>query len=376
MVGVWRGSQWAAVGLGLAVAACMQNQTFVCDNDAQCVAGNGVGQCEVDKHCSYPDEDCESGRRYGEWSGERSGQCVAPDVAGTSSSTGAVAETSTSVTATTTNATTLTTSVDSSTSTGDPGASTSSVGSSESTGNMPIVPLGHWPLDEGRGAIVHDIGSGAHDGVIEDGMWVAGIDGGGALHFPAEDDGVDIGAYEEYDLVDAPGFTLMGWAKFDTVQISNVSVIAKFGAYALQFWKNNMGLPAARPVVTLYPEGATGDGDTDGPVGEYGTVVCSGMELFYEGATSDAEDITVWHHYAGTYDVATRMLRLYVDGTMVCEEDVSSGMLDGTIKVTTTRLQLARWQTSGPTLLGSIDDVRIYDLMISGEEIAAIVASR
>ncbi|HWB73751.1 MAG TPA: LamG domain-containing protein [Nannocystaceae bacterium] len=371
-----RGAQRYGAGLLLVLCACMRNQTFVCDNDAQCVAGNGVGQCEADRHCSYPDADCESGRRYGEWAGERSGQCVAEGVASTggSSSSGAVAETSTSVGATT-NATTVTTAMESSTGTSDPGTSTSGAGSSESTGTHPIVPLGHWPLDEGRGAIVYDMGSAGHDGVLEGAMWIAGPDGSGALRFPAEDDGVDIGAYEEYDLVDAPGLSVMGWAKFDDFVIANVSIIAKFGSFALQFWGND-DLTGAHPVISLYPEGATGDGDTDGPVNQYGSVYCSTTDLLLVNPPSDAENLGLWHHYAATYDVGTRMLRLYVDGTMVCEEDVSSGMLDGTILVTTTRLQLGRWQTSGPTLLGAIDDVRIYDQMLSSEDVAAIAASR
>lgn len=372
---VGRGSQWPAFGLGLVLAACMQNQTFVCDNDAQCVAGNGVGQCEADQRCSYPDEDCESGRRYGEWAGAHSGQCVAPDLASTgSSSSGAVAETSTSVTTTITT-TATTTSMDSSTSGGDPTTSTSGAASSESTGNMSIVPLGHWPLDEGRGAIVYDLGSAAHDGVLEGAMWITGPDGSGALRFPAEDDGVDIGAYDEYDLVDAAGLSVMGWAKFDDFVIANPSIIAKFGSFALQFWGND-DLTGAHPVISLYPEGATGDGDTDGPVNQYGSVYCSTADLLLVNPPSDAQNLGLWHHYAATYDVGTRMLRLYVDGAIACEEDVSSGMLDGSIKVTTTRLQLGRWQTSGPTLLGSIDDVRIYDVMLSSEDVAAIAAAR
>ncbi len=359
----------AVLVLVLAAGSCAGDDAFVCNNDAQCVAGDGMGRCEADQRCSYPDDDCASGRRYGRWSGARSGQCVDDSsIAGTSSG-------SSSGPSTTTTVTTSTTTNDASTSgagsTSSTGGSTGGSSSGESTGNIPLVPLGHWPLDEGDGVIIYDSGSAAHDGVLEDGMWVAGPGRSPALRFPAEDAGVDVGAYTEYDLVGASGLTLMGWARFDDFVIANVSIIAKFGSFGLQFWGNDE-LSGAHPVVYLYPEGSSADGDTDGPIDQYGGVFCSGVDLLLDGPT-DAENLSVWHHYAATYDLDSRMLRLFVDGAEICGRDVSSEMLDGTIEVGTTRLQLGRWQTSGPTLLGAIDDVRIYDVAIAPEDIVAIV---
>ena len=365
---VGRGAQRCGAGLAFVLVACGQSEAFVCDNDAQCVAGNGIGRCEDDHRCSYPDEDCASGRRYGQYAGDKSGQCVAPDVADTGGATTTDASSSSSAATTTTTTSSTTTSATTS------GGDTSGSSSESTTGTAATTPLGHWPLDEGQGAIVYDAGSAAHDGVLEGGMWVEGVVGTNALRLPAEDDGVDVGAYGEYDLVDAPGLSLMGWARFDDFVIANVSIIAKFGSFGLQFWGND-DLTGAHPVVYLYPDGASADGDTDGPIDSYGGVYCSSSDLLLDGP-SPAENLSVWHHYAATYHLDDRMLRLYIDGVMVCENDVSSGMLDGRIKVTTTKLQLGRWQTSGPTLLGSIDDVRIYDVMIASDEVAAIASMR
>ena len=48
----------------LALPACPQNEPFRCVEDSQCNVENG-GVCEVEfEHCSYPDNDCESGYRF------------------------------------------------------------------------------------------------------------------------------------------------------------------------------------------------------------------------------------------------------------------------------------------------------------------------
>lgn len=60
--------------LGRGVPGCGAS-SFVCESDESC-AGLSDGQCEADGHCSIPDADCSSGRRYAAHSGELSGHCV------------------------------------------------------------------------------------------------------------------------------------------------------------------------------------------------------------------------------------------------------------------------------------------------------------
>lgn len=74
---------WRRVGVGSAVAwgvlltiGCRAPQTFNCQDDAGC---GDTGQCEANGFCSFPDGECESGRRYGDLAGAGlQGQCVAP----------------------------------------------------------------------------------------------------------------------------------------------------------------------------------------------------------------------------------------------------------------------------------------------------------
>ena len=72
-----------AVGVLLGVG-CSNSETFNCQDDAGCGTN---GQCEANGFCSFPDAECESGRRYGDLAGAGlQGQCVAEN----ESSTGAL----------------------------------------------------------------------------------------------------------------------------------------------------------------------------------------------------------------------------------------------------------------------------------------------
>ena len=62
---------------------------FGCADAEDCVANGADGVCEATGFCSFPDEDCDSGRRYGELAGDDlAGECVEDTAAsGTGSGT-------------------------------------------------------------------------------------------------------------------------------------------------------------------------------------------------------------------------------------------------------------------------------------------------
>ena len=84
---------WLAVVAWL--TACGAEDTFACSEDNQCENAGNAGQCESNGYCSFEDEDCPGGRRYGDLAGGGlAGVCVADD-AGTGSTTGPSGSTST-----------------------------------------------------------------------------------------------------------------------------------------------------------------------------------------------------------------------------------------------------------------------------------------
>ncbi len=76
--------------------------TFPCSSDEQCTRGGATGVCQAAGYCSFPDDGCESGQRYGDLApGDLAGTCVGGGGGG-STTDGGVSET---VTATDTDAT-------------------------------------------------------------------------------------------------------------------------------------------------------------------------------------------------------------------------------------------------------------------------------
>lgn len=59
--------------VALASAGCLRSTQFQCSNDTACGAS---GLCEPSGYCSFPDTDCDSGRRYGDSAGGNAGQCT------------------------------------------------------------------------------------------------------------------------------------------------------------------------------------------------------------------------------------------------------------------------------------------------------------
>lgn len=77
----------AAVAVGL--SGC--RDTFECAADSQCAQNDVAGFCEPQGWCSFPDEECDSGRRFGGLAGTLSNTCVPAE----DTSTGMVASTTT-----------------------------------------------------------------------------------------------------------------------------------------------------------------------------------------------------------------------------------------------------------------------------------------
>ncbi|MCX4243508.1 DUF2341 domain-containing protein [Paraliomyxa miuraensis] len=77
----------------VAVVACQGTGYFVCSEDAECAAAAGAGVCQPTGACSFPDDGCTSGQRYGSESPpELAGECVALDEGSTSMSGGSGSE--------------------------------------------------------------------------------------------------------------------------------------------------------------------------------------------------------------------------------------------------------------------------------------------
>jgi hypothetical protein len=62
----WAAAMIGLAGLGWAASACSSALGFACSSDQQCQAGTVAGACQVNGYCSFPDEACPSGHRFGD----------------------------------------------------------------------------------------------------------------------------------------------------------------------------------------------------------------------------------------------------------------------------------------------------------------------
>jgi hypothetical protein len=82
-------SRWALLAL-VGLASCAGPGWFQCDEASQCSLAGQAGTCEPSGYCSFPDESCESGQRYGAHApADIAGSCVSePEPATTSTTAG------------------------------------------------------------------------------------------------------------------------------------------------------------------------------------------------------------------------------------------------------------------------------------------------
>lgn len=145
----WQTARLLALAL-IGVAPGCAPATFGCSDDAQCKSGSDQGWCESGGYCSFEDDDCEGGRRYGEFAPSAlAGTCVNADDETTSTST------TSSVPNTTTNAdpTLESTSSAGSTST-DPTEASSEGGVETSTTDITPICNDWWDCEWGQRVLV------------------------------------------------------------------------------------------------------------------------------------------------------------------------------------------------------------------------------
>ena len=198
--------------------------------------------------------------------------------------------------------------------------------------------VGWWRFDEGSGTVASDASGNGNNGTLNGGpQWVAGYYGS-ALEFDGTDDWVDCGSDPSLDLTT---WTIMFWL--------NLNENKDFNGYLVK------GLDAAENYEVL----TYGDGHFHFPI------------LFTDGSrtygNTDAGICVVgeWAHYTYTYD-STEGRRFYKNGSLVFEDTES-----GTPQASTTSLTIGNEQPMSRYVNGTMDDVRIYNHVMTEPEILA-----
>ena len=208
------------------------------------------------------------------------------------------------------------------------------------TASIAVADLvAHYPFDEGSGSTAIDISGNGHDGTLNgDPQWTAGHLAG-ALDFDGTDDYVEITRVVQDD------FTLMAWIKTDT------------------------------PGLSMGSQGYQGSGliwsDVAGVANDFILAILGTKLSFFCGnpdlsVNSDRDVVTgEWVHVAATRSAQEKKIGIYINGEHEKTIDhANSGPLNAldTIAIGGNVLD-SRYYT------GLIDEVRIYDHVLSGIEV-------
>jgi hypothetical protein len=208
--------------------------------------------------------------------------------------------------------------------------------------------IAHWAFDEGSGTMAGDSSGGGHNGTLVNGpIWTSGI-AGGALSFDGIDDYVAIPDSVDFDFGYA-NFTICAWFR-TTVGLSEQYIIDFFRDGNFPHIEIYTGLPlhglgshlcGVGDVCTRLSDGAVDNGGWHHVVITLSNSVASGYQLWVDGIK------TTWGTFSQSlddWDTISIASRVFVDGT------------------------------ANEPWSGEIDEVLIYDRVLSDTEIVGLYA--
>lgn len=142
--------------------------------------------------------------------------------------------------------------------------------------------------------------------------------------------------------------------------------------FTVAFWVNTSQTAGAG---TQWHDGSgLVDGDAGGDAADFGASLLGGKVAFGVGgpdttivSTSDINN-GAWRHVTATRDGATGQIKLYVDGH---EEASALGPLG--VRGAAAVLHIGKLQSGGGYFQGSIDDLRLYNLVLSADDMRVLV---
>ncbi|PUB08339.1 LamG-like jellyroll fold domain-containing protein [Paenisporosarcina sp. OV554] len=204
-----------------------------------------------------------------------------------------------------------------------------------SVSSKPAELVAHWKFDEGSGTTVGDAsGKGNTGTLVNNPAWNSSGKIGGALAFSG-------GSRAEFN----------SSATLNKTGDESVSLWFKTSQPATGFtsiFRNSNRFTALQL--------AGGQARA-----AYWTNGSSGYKALYFPWTYNDNN---WHHYAATYDHA-QGLKIYVDGNLVASKATDLGPLP----TVTSKIVLGATETGGEAYNGLLDDVRVFDLPLTQDEV-------
>lgn len=206
--------------------------------------------------------------------------------------------------------------------------------------------VGHWTFDEGQGTVAHDSSKNKNGAVLSGGQWARGRIGG-AFRTTAQSDRITVARNPALDPPSA--ITVALWVNIDGTA---------FDSYADLVRKSNCG-GSGYNVRWSHRNGCLRWAPKAGV-------------LRVDDTAQNATYHNAWHHVCGTYDSVTGVAILYVDGAERSRKKDAPARLTHSGDL----FFMGADYFKQATVLGLIDDVRIYRRAISAREVAALVRGK
>ena len=203
-----------------------------------------------------------------------------------------------------------------------------------------LGPVAAYAFDEGGGTSAGDASGSGNGGTVAGATWTASGRHGGALSFDGIDDRVVVPDADSLDL--GTGMTLEAWVRPATLGSAWRTVL--FKAQADNHVWALYGSDGTRPRAEAF----------------------IGSDVF-QAAGTGALAANQWAHLTATYDGT--LLRLYVNGTLA-----TSTTVEGSLLTSTGDLWIGGNPVWAEWFSGLIDEIRVYDRALTGEQIAADMA--
>jgi len=216
-------------------------------------------------------------------------------------------------------------------------------------------PAAYWNFEEGTGLSANDISGNANTGTLGIGSsaptWTNGKYGKG-LSFDGGNDYVSLAETSYLPTLADGSFSINAWAKI-TNKVTTHNIVRRDN-YTNQGGEN-------RRVVSL------------------STLLTSGYANFgfYNGTSYSAVGTVNradgnWHHFVGVYDAVGKNIYLYVDGVLEASNlNVTPTLSFNTVREPWVIGSVNTKGSAGEDMLGSIDDIRIYNYARTQKQIVS-----
>jgi len=201
--------------------------------------------------------------------------------------------------------------------------------------------VAYYPMEKGQGEVLHD-GALKNNGVDNTSAgYVSGKVGNYAKKFDDNDDNVDLGS-NLMNLTDGDSITISAWARFTDFDTSDNPILSNWGGTTNQ--------------ILLYE-------NSNGAVQAFSNQSNSNS---VSASFNHSLSTSTWYHFVAVFD-SSGSIRLYKDGELKDENN----SWDGTWADSNDNWLIGN-RNDGRPHGGAIDDVRIYDRVLSEPEIKAL----